>query len=245
MSLGSGGGRSVRLWRCCLLSVPLGEQASGRRWDCSGLGHVARRYNEVLEARSTRDGDTDNEDNSSFVRLFKPDKDKIIITLRRAQKFGDTEPYTNFEFFIIHQCLSFSAILAEIYCPLLGTLDTNGLNVKRPYYSSYSGNIQRPYVFGNKLNFFNKSGLQFSHINFVQPFNPILQEEICLLVIIFFTPTKFLYDHWSLAFVRSIFRGHIPWRASIDRLTVFNRRPCFTFFTRKPAQFAFCMAWDS
>ena len=24
----------------CLLSVPLGEQASGRRWDCSGLGHV-------------------------------------------------------------------------------------------------------------------------------------------------------------------------------------------------------------
>ena len=26
MSLGSGGGRSVRLWRCCLLSVPLGEQ---------------------------------------------------------------------------------------------------------------------------------------------------------------------------------------------------------------------------
>ena len=32
MSLGSGGGRFVRLWRCCLLSVPLGEQASGRRW---------------------------------------------------------------------------------------------------------------------------------------------------------------------------------------------------------------------
>ena len=43
MLLGSGGGRFVRLWRCCLLSVPLGEQASGRRWDCSGLGHVARR----------------------------------------------------------------------------------------------------------------------------------------------------------------------------------------------------------
>ena len=43
MSLGSGGGRSVFLWRCRLLSVPLGEQASGRRWDCSGLGHVARR----------------------------------------------------------------------------------------------------------------------------------------------------------------------------------------------------------
>ena len=42
MSLGSGGGRSVCLWRCRLLSVPLGEQASGRRWDCSGLGHVAQ-----------------------------------------------------------------------------------------------------------------------------------------------------------------------------------------------------------
>ena len=64
MSLGSGGGRSVRLWRCCLLSVPLGEQASGRRWDCSGLGRVARRcfgtkwYDDVPGARSTRDGDT-------------------------------------------------------------------------------------------------------------------------------------------------------------------------------------------
>ena len=123
MSLGSGGGRFVRLWRC-LLSVPLGEQASGRRWwDCSGLGHVARRcfgtkwYDEVPGARSTRDGDTGNEDNISFARFFKldkyamfsfamtsglasdSDKFKIIITLRRAQKFGDTGPYKNFIFF--------------------------------------------------------------------------------------------------------------------------------------------------
>ena len=122
MSLGSGGGRSVCLWRCCLLSVPLGEQASGRRWDCSGLGHVARRcfgtkwYGDVPGARSTRDGDTGNEDNSSFARFFKldkyamfsfamtsglasdSDKFKIIITLRRAQKFGDTGPYKNFDF---------------------------------------------------------------------------------------------------------------------------------------------------
>ena len=73
MSLGSGGGRPVCLWRCCLLSVPLGEQASGRKWDCSGLGHVARRcfstkwYDDVPGAQ-------------------------IIITLRRAQKFGDTGP---------------------------------------------------------------------------------------------------------------------------------------------------------
>ena len=122
MSLGSGGGRFVRLWRCCLLSVPLGEQASGRRWDCSGVGHVARRcfgtkwYDDVPGARSTRDGDTGNEDNSSFARFFKldkyamfsfamtsglasdSDKFKIIITLRRAQKFEDTGPYKNFIF---------------------------------------------------------------------------------------------------------------------------------------------------
>ena len=98
------------------------EQASGRRWDCSGLGHVARRcfgtkwYDEVPGARSTRDGDTGNEDNSSFARFFKldkyamfsfamtsglasdSDKFKIIITLRRAQKFGDTGPQKNFIF---------------------------------------------------------------------------------------------------------------------------------------------------
>ena len=100
MLLGSGGGRSVCLWRCCLLSVPLGEQASGKRWDCSGLGHVARRcfgtkwYDDVPGARSTRDGDTGNEDNSS-CSVFE-----IIITLRRAQKFGDSGPYKNFDFFV-------------------------------------------------------------------------------------------------------------------------------------------------
>ena len=95
---------------------------SGRRWDCSGLGHVARRcfgtkwYDDVPGARSTRDGDTGNEDNSSFAWFFKLDKYamfsfamtsglasdfdkfKIIITLRRAQKFGDTGPYKNFDF---------------------------------------------------------------------------------------------------------------------------------------------------
>ena len=113
MSLGLGGGRSVCLRRCCLLSVPLGEQASGRRWDCSGLGHVAQRcfgtkwYGDLPGARSTRDGGTGNEDNSSFARFLKlgkftmfsfaitsglasdSDKFKIIITLRWAQKFRD------------------------------------------------------------------------------------------------------------------------------------------------------------
>ena len=64
MSLGSGGGRSVCLMRCRFLSVPLREQASVKRWDCSGLDHVVRRcfgteWNcEVPGARSTRDGDT-------------------------------------------------------------------------------------------------------------------------------------------------------------------------------------------
>ena len=133
MLLGSGGGRSVRLWRCCLLSVPLGEQASGRRWDCSGLGHVARRcfgtkwYDDVPGARSTRDGDTGNEDNSSFSRFFKldkyamfsfamtsglasdSDKFKIIITLRRAQKIGDSGPYKNFDFL-------YNPLMTKVFC---------------------------------------------------------------------------------------------------------------------------------
>ena len=108
--MGSGGGRFVCLWRCRLLSVPLGEPASGRKWDCSGLDHVVRRcfgtkwYGEVPGARSTRDGDTRKLDDSSFAGFFKLDKYamfsfamtsglasdsdefEIIITLRRAQK---------------------------------------------------------------------------------------------------------------------------------------------------------------
>ena len=67
-------------------------------------GPKVLRHDDVPEARSTRDGDTGNEDNSSFARFFKldkyamfsfamtsglasdSDKFKIIITLRRAQK---------------------------------------------------------------------------------------------------------------------------------------------------------------
>ena len=55
-------------------------------------------YDDVPGARSTRDGDTGNEYNSSFARVFKLDKFKTIITLRRAQKFGNTGPYKNFDF---------------------------------------------------------------------------------------------------------------------------------------------------
>ena len=118
---GWGERRYARRWRWCLLSVPLGEQASWRRWDCSGLGHVARRcfgtkwYDDVP---GDRYGDTGNEDNSSFARFFKldtyamfsfamtsglasdSDKFKITITLRPAQKNSDTGPHKNFIFLI-------------------------------------------------------------------------------------------------------------------------------------------------
>ena len=49
MLLGSGRGCLVCLWYCCLLlawamvMVPFREQASEKRWDCSGLNHVVRR----------------------------------------------------------------------------------------------------------------------------------------------------------------------------------------------------------
>ena len=94
MSLGSGGGRlsliSGVVVSFRLLWVPLGEQASGRRWDCSGLGHVGTKwYSDEPGARSTRDGGTSNEDDSSFADFLKLDNDKIIL----AQKFGDTGPY--------------------------------------------------------------------------------------------------------------------------------------------------------
>ena len=77
------------------------------------LSKFTKWYGDVPGARSTRDGDTGNEDNSSFARFFKLDKyamfsfamtsglasdsDKfeIIITRRRAQKFEETGPYKN------------------------------------------------------------------------------------------------------------------------------------------------------
>ena len=47
-------------------------------------------------------------------------KFKIIITLRRAQKFGDTGPYKNFDFLYNPLVPEFFAILAKIYCPTFG-----------------------------------------------------------------------------------------------------------------------------
>ena len=116
MLLGSGGGRFVRLWRCCLLSVPLGEQASGRRWDCSGLkgasapngtmkcrGHgVPEMVTPAMRTTAVLLGFLNLTNMFSFAMTSSlasdSDKFKIIITLRRAQKFGDTGPYKNFDF---------------------------------------------------------------------------------------------------------------------------------------------------
>ena len=98
MSLGSGGGRSVCLWRCCLLSVSLGEQASGRRWDCSGLG-LGRRcfgtkwYDDVPGARSTRDGDT-----AMRTTAVLPWQAACGKWFGKWQKFGDSGPYKNLDF---------------------------------------------------------------------------------------------------------------------------------------------------
>ena len=101
-------------------------------------------------ARSTRDGDTGNEDDSSFARFFKldkyamfsfamssglaSDKFKIIITLRRAQKFEDTGPYENFDFLYNPLVPNFFAISAKIYCycDQMVTLGTNGLIYSNP-----------------------------------------------------------------------------------------------------------------
>ena len=87
----AGFGRRTLRSSLALLSVPLGEQASGKTREVGllGLGHVERRgfgtkwYDDVPGTRSTRGGDTGNEDNISFARFLKP------FAMRRAQKSGD------------------------------------------------------------------------------------------------------------------------------------------------------------
>ena len=124
MLLGSGGERSDRLWRCCLLSVPLGKQASVRRWDCSGLGNVARKclgtewydgcrghgVSEMVTSAMRTTADLlgfsnltshvqfchDKRLGKWFYKYF--DKFWIIITQRRAQQFGDVGHYKNLVF---------------------------------------------------------------------------------------------------------------------------------------------------
>ena len=71
-----------------LLSVPSGEQASGRRWDCSGLDHVVRRcFGTKWYGRSA--GGTEYPRwwqrqvgrLSSFARFFKLDKYAMLAVL--------------------------------------------------------------------------------------------------------------------------------------------------------------------
>ena len=57
-----------------------------------------------------------------FLNLTN-DEFKIIITLRQAQKFGDTGPYKNFDF-LFNRLLTagFFVILAEIGCSQNGNV---------------------------------------------------------------------------------------------------------------------------
>ena len=57
------------------------------------------------------------------------DKFKIIITLRRAQKSGDTDPRKISIFFITLYCMNYFAIFAEITCYQLATICNRGLTV--------------------------------------------------------------------------------------------------------------------
>ena len=70
MSLGSGSGRCVCLWRCRLLSLPSGEQASGRRWDCSGLVHVAKMVTPVIRTTVC-----------SYTYTYKPTNEDCSVKL--------------------------------------------------------------------------------------------------------------------------------------------------------------------
>ena len=111
MSLGSGGGRFVHLWHCCLFSEEVGLFRPGP------CGSKLRRHQMVqCWGWSTRDGDTGNA--AVLLGFFKldkyamfsfamtsglasdSDKFKILITLRRVQKNRDTWPYKNFIFFV-------------------------------------------------------------------------------------------------------------------------------------------------
>ena len=142
MSLGSGRGRFIWLWRCRLLYVPLGEQASGRRWDCSGLVHVAQRcfgtkwYSEVTGARSRYPRWWHRQwGRQQFCWFFKLGKYamfsfamtwrlmfKILITLSRKQKM-EINDYIKISFSCINlYCIKKFAILAEIPCYQLMTV---------------------------------------------------------------------------------------------------------------------------
>ena len=116
MSLGSGGGRFVRLWRCCLLSVPLGEQAvlrkevgllrPGATWPegasapngtvmCRGHG-VPEMVTPAMRTAAVLLGC--NEDNSSFARFFKLDNDTGNEDNSSFARFFKLDKYAMFRF---------------------------------------------------------------------------------------------------------------------------------------------------
>ena len=123
---------------CCMLSVPLGEQPPGRRWDCSGLGHVARRYFGTKWYNDPRYGVPEMVTPAmrttavgTYIKLcdvqFLPwQNHHNAASGAKICRYGTLwkvrflfKPWVP-EFFC--------AILAKICCPLLGTLGTNGLN---------------------------------------------------------------------------------------------------------------------
>ena len=87
MSLGSGIGHFVRLWccKCHWESRPQGGGGITQAWTTwsegasAPNGKVMCQGRGVPKARSARDGDTGNEDDSSFARFCKLDNDKFKL----------------------------------------------------------------------------------------------------------------------------------------------------------------------
>ena len=64
-----------------------------------------------------------------YLEYISSDKFKIIISLRRTQKLGDTGPHKNFNFQINQFLPDFLKILAKIECSICGTVSKNGLKL--------------------------------------------------------------------------------------------------------------------
>ena len=139
MLLGSGGGRSVRLWRCCLLSVPLGEQFVNWESRPQEGGGIAQAWATWPEGASAPNGTMMCRGHGvpemvtpamrttavllGFLNLTNMPCSvlpwqaawqvilmfKIIITLRRAQKIGDSGPYKNFDFL-------YNPLMTKVFC---------------------------------------------------------------------------------------------------------------------------------
>ena len=106
MSLGSSGGM-LRLVSgivlCCRSHWESRPQEGGeivQAWATSPEGASATDwYNDVSGGWSNCDGDTGNEDKSSFDWFYKLVNYKIVKTQRLTKKLVDTGPYKNFLLF--------------------------------------------------------------------------------------------------------------------------------------------------